>query len=64
MLKDQQPFMDLIDKILTITLESDYSPKKPPTKQKELEKQIDELVYKLYDLTGEEIEIVENSSKK
>jgi glyoxylase-like metal-dependent hydrolase (beta-lactamase superfamily II) len=33
-------------------------------KVKEYEKQIDELVYKLYELTPEEIEIVENSSKK
>jgi hypothetical protein len=31
---------------------------------KNLESQIDQLVYKLYDLTSEEIEIVENSSKK
>ena len=31
---------------------------------KELEKQIDELVYKLYDLTDEEVRIVEESSKK
>jgi len=29
-----------------------------------LESQIDQLVYKLYDLTPEEVEIVENSSKK
>jgi hypothetical protein len=28
------------------------------------ESQIDQLVYKLYDLTSEEIEIIENSSKK
>jgi hypothetical protein len=31
---------------------------------KEYEKQIDQLVYKLYDLTPEEIEIVENSNNK
>ena len=33
-------------------------------KVKEYEKQIDQLVYKLYNLTPDEIEIVENSSKK
>ena len=30
---------------------------------KELENQIDQLVYRLYDLTAEEIEIIENSVK-
>ncbi|MDD4532798.1 MAG: Eco57I restriction-modification methylase domain-containing protein, partial [Bacilli bacterium] len=59
----QKPFIDLIDQILKITSAPDYNPKKPPIKQKELEKQIDELVYKLYDLTEEEIKIVENSLK-
>jgi len=29
----------------------------------ELENEIDQLVYQLYDLTGEEIEIIENSGK-
>lgn len=60
----QKPFIDLIDQILEITSAPDYNPKNPPIKQKELEKQIDELVYKLYGLTEEEIEIVENYSKK
>ena len=60
----QKPFIDLVDQILEITSSPDYNPKNPPVKQKELEKQIDELVYKLYDLTPEEIEIVKNSSKK
>lgn len=60
----QQPFIDLVDQILEITSATDYNPKNPPVKQKELERQIDKLVYKLYGLTEEEIEIVENSLKK
>lgn len=63
-LKNQKPFVNFVDQILKITSAQNYDPKKPPVKQKELEKQIDELVYKLYGLTEEEIEIVENYSKK
>jgi hypothetical protein len=51
--KNQKQFIDLVDKILskkTSDSESDTS---------KLEKQIDELVYKLYDLTEEEIKIIE-----
>ena len=54
----------LVDQILEITSAPNYNPKNPPVNQKELEKQIDQLVYKLYELTPEEIEIVENLSKK
>ena len=60
----QKPFIDLVDQILEITSAPVYNPKNPPVKQRELEKQIDELVYKLYDLTDEEVRIVEESSKK
>jgi len=65
-LKDQQkPFIEIVDKILAITRSGDYL-ENPAKKEevKEYEKQIDQLVYKIYDLTLEEIEIVENSSKK
>jgi len=62
-LEAQQPFIDLVNQILKITSNHDYDPKNPPVRQKELEKQIDELVYNLYDLTEEEIKIVENSLK-
>jgi hypothetical protein len=63
--KDQKPFIDLIDQILAITKSDDYltNPEKQ-TKVKELEKQIDQLIYKLYGLTDEEIEIIENFHKK
>ncbi len=49
---------NLVDQILTLKKQN----KDADTKN--LEAQIDQLVYKLYDLTPEEIEIVENSSKK
>jgi Eco57I restriction endonuclease. len=48
----------IVDQILTLKKQN----KDADTKN--LESQIDQLVYKLYDLTLEEIEIVENSGKK
>lgn len=56
----QQPFITLVNQILAITKSADYlqNPDKQ-AKVKEYEKQIDELVYKLYELTPEEIAIVE-----
>lgn len=56
-LEEQQTFINLVDKIIEIkkdNLESNTS---------DLEKQIDQLVYKLYWLTDEEIQIVEESVK-
>jgi hypothetical protein len=58
----QKPFVDLIDKILSITLDDNYNCKKPSKDQKKLEHEIDRLVYQLYDLTDEEIAIVEKAS--
>jgi len=58
--ESQSPFIDLVDKILSITKDDDYL--KNPNKQsqvKEYQRQIDQLVYKLYGLTEEEIKIVE-----
>jgi len=60
----QIPFINLVDQILAITKDDDYLDN--PSKQsqvKTLENQIDRLVYKLYDLTPEEIEIVEGFNK-
>jgi len=51
--KTQQPFVTLIDQILTA------KQKDPNADISALEKQIDEMVYALYGLTDEEIEIVE-----
>lgn len=62
--EDQKPFINIVNQILAITSAIGYDPKNPPIKQKELEKKIDEMVYELYELTPEEIEIVENSSKE
>ncbi|MDD3066100.1 MAG: TaqI-like C-terminal specificity domain-containing protein [Endomicrobiaceae bacterium] len=58
--KQQKPFIEIVDKILAITDSGDYL--ENPAKQakvKEYENQIDQLVYKLYELTPEEIKIVE-----
>lgn len=57
-LSGQQIFIGLVDQIISIKKQN----KGADTKN--LESQIDQLVYKLYDLTPEEIEIVENGSKK
>jgi tRNA1(Val) A37 N6-methylase TrmN6 len=56
----QKPFIDIVDKILKITDAADYEINHSiQSKVKEYEKQIDQMVYKLYGLTGEEIKIVE-----
>ncbi len=62
---NQKPFIEIVDKILTITKSGGYL--ENPEKQaqvKEHKNQIDQLIYKLYDLTDDEIEIVENFNKK
>lgn len=62
--KEQQPFIDSVDEILNITKTDDYSiNQSKQAKVIELEKQIDQMVYRLYCLTDEEIAIVENSVK-
>ena len=50
----------IIENVMEMTKANDY-PNNPSkqTKVKEYEQQIDEMVYKLYDLTNEEIKIVE-----
>jgi adenine-specific DNA-methyltransferase len=50
----QKPFIDIVDKILSL---KNQNPKADTT---EYEKQIDQLVYKLYNLTEDEIKIIEN----
>ena len=57
----QKSFINLVEEILAITKAIDYLGS--ATKQarvRDLERQIDELVYKLYGLTDQEIKIVEN----
>ena len=67
-MKQRQGVMNWVNKILSLTKSDDYlTNSKKQNKVKEYEKQIDELVYKLYNLTPEEIRIVEgvnNKSKK
>jgi hypothetical protein len=61
--KQQKPFIDLVDKILAITKDDDYLENSAKqAKVRENEKQIDQLVYKLYGLTDEEIKIVEGQN--
>jgi adenine-specific DNA-methyltransferase len=57
---EQKPIIDLVDQILAITKDEDYqnSPAKK-AKVKELERQIDQMVYELYGLTPDEIAVVE-----
>ncbi len=58
--KQQKPFIEIVDKILAITGSGDYL--ENPAKQakvKEYENQIDQMVYQLYGLTPEETKIVE-----
>ncbi len=61
----QKPFIRLVNQILSITKDNDYleNPDKQ-AKVKKLEKEIDALVYKLYELTPEEIKIVEDFCDK
>ncbi len=63
--EQQKPFIQLVNQILSITKDDDYldNPDKQ-TKVKRLEKYIDQLVYKLYALTPQEIKIVEEFNKK
>jgi len=51
--KDQKPFVAIVDKILSAKENN------PKADTSELEKQIDEMVYELYELTEEQIKIVE-----
>jgi type II restriction/modification system DNA methylase subunit YeeA len=57
-LDEQSPLITVVDKIHK-KLKTDIN-----ANVSDLEKQIDELVYKLYDLTEEEIAIIENSLNK
>lgn len=60
----QKVFIDLVDQILEITKKEDYLEREDLQKQvKVLESRIDDMVYKLYELTPEEIELVEESLK-
>jgi len=58
----QKQFINLVNKILAVTKDDDYL--ENSTKQakvKRYEQQIDQMIYKLYGLTAEEIEIIERT---
>jgi hypothetical protein len=52
---EQKPFIDLVDEILELKKQD------PSADTSDLENQIDQLVYQLYELTEEEIKIVEGN---
>ena len=63
--KEQKPFIEIVDKILTITKSDDYlesSIKKEEVKK--YERKIDQMVYELYGLNNADIVIVEQSGKE
>jgi len=63
--EQRKAFINLVNKILSLTQSEDYL--KNPQKQakvKEYEREIDQLVYKLYGLTDEEIRIIEEKLKQ
>lgn len=63
--EEQKPFIEVVDKILTITKSDDYFQNQcKQDKVKEYENQIDQTVYKLYELNNDEIKIIENSDSK
>ena len=63
--KAQKSFTFIVRKILSITKFFNYlENSEMRSKVKEYESQIDQMVYKLYDLTEDEIEIVENFNSK
>ena len=60
--KKQQPFIKLVDQILNITNEPEYQQnQKKETLVKELEEKINSLFYKMYELTPETIDWIENA---
>lgn len=61
--KEQESFIELVDKILLITKSKYYQENKQKQEEvKIIRDKIDELVYKLYDLTDDEIKIIERST--
>ena len=63
--EEQKPLIEIVDKILAITDTDDYLQNPAKKAQvREYQKEIDQLVYDLYDLTPEEIEIVKANNPK
>lgn len=63
--EQQKPFIKLVDQILSITKDNDYlDSSDKQAKVKRLEKEIDQIVYKLYGLSKDEIKIVKEFGEK
>ncbi|MEK0338518.1 MAG: TaqI-like C-terminal specificity domain-containing protein, partial [Nitrosopumilus sp.] len=63
-IEKRKPIEEIVDHILYITKDEDYlQNSNKQAKVKTLEREIDQLVYKLYDLTPEEIAIIEGEKK-
>jgi len=61
----QDPFIEVVNKILAITKSDDYlTNHNKQTILKEYENQIDQMIYQIYGLTDDEIKIVENFDSK
>ncbi|MGE4443479.1 MAG: Eco57I restriction-modification methylase domain-containing protein [Candidatus Altimarinota bacterium] len=60
----QKEIIFLVDEILKITNTAGYNPKDIPEKQKELENKINKIVYELYGLEKEDIDVIEESLEK
>ncbi len=59
---DQKPFVNLVDKIIQITINDNYATNDKEQKiVRGIEEQIDKMVYKLYGLTSEEVKIVKDN---
>ena len=59
---EQKPFVEAVDKILKLSNSEDYQrDQKKQLQVKEIEKAINTMVYELYDLSEEEIHVVERS---
>lgn len=62
---DQSKIADIVDKILAITKDDDHLENSAKqAKVRDYEKQIDQLVYKLYGLTAEEIKTVDQNNER
>lgn len=63
-IEEQKEIIFLVDEILKITNTAWYNPKNIPEEQKELENKIDRIVYELYWLEKEDIDVIEESLEK
>lgn len=60
-LNEQAQIIDLVNNISRLFLEDNFNPKEPSIKQIELEKEINKIVYNIYGLTEDNINVIEKS---